>query len=157
MGTGVVVQRNRVACPRYLRRKGDDLNKLAVTAVAGTMLLALPASVAGIPVSDDFLTIGGPKRLEARSKLRVPISCSVECDTTAYTKLRLPDGKVTDKATGHLGENSPRNLVVKLNDAATESIKEHPNAARLRVNVIAEDSGSGERAHVLRVFRFKSS
>jgi hypothetical protein len=137
--------------------------KLGVTAVAGAILIAAPASAdrtnAGraAPVSSGFATIGGPKRLHPSSTLRIPIRCSVECDTTVFTKLRLPDEQIgPDKATGHLLAGNARKLVVTFNNPATQDIKDHFNSARLRVGLRAIDSGSGDRAHVVKVFKFSS-
>jgi len=109
-------------------------------------------------VTDGFLTIGGPKRLQPRATLRVPIRCSEGCDTTARTKLKLPGTTIPpDIASGHLAPNDPKNLIVSLNQAATETIKEHPNSSRLRVSVTAESSITGERVQSVKVFEFKTS
>lgn len=109
-------------------------------------------------VTDDFLTIGGPKRLQPRATLRVPIRCSVGCDTTAKTKLQLPGSTIPpDIAKGHLAPGDPKNLIVTLNQSATETIKEHPNTSRLRVSVTAENSTTGERVQAVKVFKFKIS
>jgi hypothetical protein len=125
------------------------------------MLAAVPAvadqASRAAPVRDGFLTIGGPKRLVARGVLRVPISCSVDCSTTAKTSLRLPDRSIPpDKADGHLAAGQARKLVVSLNDAATKSIKEHPNASRMRVDVTAVDTDTDAKVHAVKVFRFRS-
>ena len=134
------------------------MKKLAAMAIAGAMLATVPAVAAqssAAPVSDGFLTIGGPKRLAPSANLRIPISCAVACDTTAVTKLVTPTDVVgPDKATGHLGAGHTRKLVIKLNDAATDDIKSHPNS-RLRVAVKAVDSVSDESARAVKVFRFR--
>jgi hypothetical protein len=128
------------------------------------MLAAVPAFAYGgnegahAAVTDGFLTIGGPKRLAPRATLRVPIRCSEGCDTTARTKLKLPGKSIPpDIASGHLAPNDPKKLVVSLNKAASESIKEHPNASRLQVSVTAESSTTGERVRAVKVFKFKTS
>jgi hypothetical protein len=140
------------------------LKKIAATAIAGAMLAAVPAFAhaghegAHAAVTDGFLTIGGPKRLATRATLRVPIRCSEGCDTTARTKLKLPGKSIPpDIASGHLAPNDPKNLVVSLNKAASETIKEHPNASRLQVSVTAESSTTGERVEAVKVFKFKTS
>ena len=139
------------------------MKKLLATAIAGAMLAAVPAIAHEHPgghaaVTDGFLTIGGPKRLQPRAALRVPIRCSEPCDTEATTKLTTPGSTIpSDTASGHLAPNEPKNLIVNLNQAATEAIKEHPNASRLRVHVTAESSITGERTDAVKVFKFKSS
>jgi hypothetical protein len=144
--------------------EGVILKKLLATAAAGTMLASVPALAqeghqgGHAAVTDSFLTIGGPKRLQPRATLRVPIRCSEACDTTAKTKLTIPGTTIPpDNASGHLAPDDPKNLVVNLNQAATKSIKKHPNASRLRVSVEAESSITGERADAVKVFKFKSS
>jgi hypothetical protein len=138
---------------------GGTVNKLAATLVAGLAMVAVPAFAdsAGraAPVTDGFLTIGGPKRLVAGSVLKVPIRCAIECSTTTKTKLNLPDDEIPpSKATGHLKPGKSRNLVVNLNDAATETITTHPNASRLRVSVSAVGDDTDTRVHAVKVFRF---
>ncbi len=135
------------------------MNRLAATVVAALALAAVPAFAdsAGraAPVTDGFLKIGGPKRLRAGSILKVPIRCAVKCSTTTRTKLHLPDDEIPpSKATGHLRPRKPRNLVVNLNDAATETITTHPNASRLRVGVSAVRDDTDTRVHAVKVFRF---
>jgi hypothetical protein len=137
------------------------VKKIAAIVIAGTMLAAVPAFAGqtprSAPVQDGFLTIGGPKRLVPRTNLRVPIRCSVDCHVKTTTTLRLPDKVIgPDKAKNHLGAGSPRNLIVTLNDAATQDIISHPNS-RLRVGVSAVSDSTGERAHAVKVFQFKSS
>lgn len=135
------------------------MKKLAATAFAGALLVAVPAFAAqtsgSAPVRDGFLTIGGPKLLEPQAKLRIPIRCSVDCSTTAKTKLTLPDKVVgPDKATGHLGAGNPRKLIVTLNDSAAETIRESWNESRLRVGVTAFSDRTDKRAHAVKVFNF---
>ena len=137
------------------------MKKLAAAVVAAAMLAAVPAladqTSRAAPVTDGFLTIGGPKRLVARGVLRVPIRCSVECSTTTKTSLRLTDTNIPpDTATGHLTAGHPRKLVVSLNDAATQSIKEHPNASRMKVDVSAVRADTDAKVRAVKVFRFTS-
>jgi hypothetical protein len=138
------------------------LKTLAAAVIGGLLLTAVPA-LAGeadraAPVTDDFLTIAGPKRLEVRPTLRVPIRCSEGCDTTARTKLKIPRSTIpADVAKGHLAPGEPQYLIVKLNDTATENIEKRPNASRLRVTVRATSSSSGETARADKSFRFKTS
>ena len=131
------------------------MKKIAATAIAGAILAAVPAIAA--PVHEGFLTIGGPDRLHPAINLRVPIRCSVKCHATTTTSLRLPDKLIgPDIAKSHLGAGSPRNLVVTLNQSATNEIVSHPNS-RLRVGVSAKSDITGEKVHAVRVFRFTSS
>lgn len=137
------------------------MRKIAATVIAGVLFCAVPAIAAqtsrSAPASDGFLTIGGPKRLQPQANLRVPIRCSVACETTAKTKLTLPDKVIgPDKASGHLAPGSPKNLIVTLNDSATEEITSHPNS-RLRVGVSAVSDSSGDQVHTVKVFRFTST
>ena len=137
------------------------MKKIAATVIAGVLLAAVPAIAAqtsrSAPASDGFLTIGGPKRLQPQANLRVPIRCSVACNTTAKTRLTLPDKVIgPDKANGHLAPRSPKNLIVTLNDSATEEITSHPNS-RLRVSVSAVSDSSGEHVHTVKVFQFTSA
>jgi hypothetical protein len=136
------------------------LRKIAASVVAAAMLAAVPAAAdqasRAAPVSDGFLTIGGPKRLVARGVLKVPISCSVDCTTTAKTSLKLPDTSIPpDKADGHLAAGQTRKLVVSLNNAATQSIKQHPNASRMRVDVSAVSTDTDDKVHAVKTFRFR--
>jgi hypothetical protein len=138
---------------------GGPLKKLAAAVAAALALASVPALAdsAGraAPVRDGFLKIGGPKRLAARAVLRVPIRCSVECRTKTKTKLKLPDDEIPpSKANGHLGAGKTRNLIVKLNDAATETITNYPDDSKLRVSVAAVSDLSGARVHAVKVFRF---
>jgi uncharacterized protein YcnI len=138
------------------------LRKIVASAIAGALLMVVPAVAAQgqgahASVTKEFLTIGGPARLEPKATLRVPIRCSVDCSTTARTKLQLPPGETNvppSTATGHLVPGKPRNLIVSLNNAAEKTIREFPNASRLRVGVTATDEDTDERVKVVRVFRF---
>ena len=137
------------------------MKKIAATVITGVLLAAVPAIAAqtsrSAPATDGFLTIGGPKRLQPQANLRVPIRCSVACHTTAKTKLTLPDKVIgPDKATGHMAPGNPKNLIVTLNDSATEEITSHPNS-RLRVSVSAVSDSSGEQVHTVKVFHFTSA
>jgi hypothetical protein len=137
------------------------MKKIAATVITGVLLAAVPAIAAqtsrSAPATDGFLTIGGPKRLQPQANLRVPIRCSVACHTTAKTKLTLPDKVIgPDKANGHLAPRSPKNLIVTLNDSATEEITSHPNS-RLRVSVSAVSDSSGEQVHTVKVFQFTNT
>jgi len=137
------------------------MKKIAATVITGVLLAAVPAIAAqtsrSAPATDGFLTIGGPKRLQPQANLRVPIRCSVACHTTAKTKLTLPDKVIgPDKATGHMAPGNPKNLIVTLNDSATEQITSHPNS-RLRVSVSAVSDSSGEHVHTVKVFQFTSA
>jgi hypothetical protein len=130
------------------------LKKLAATLVGGFLLAAVPA--VADPVSEKFVTIGGPDKLVATGKIKVPIRCSVGCDTTARTKLKVPGTTIpADVVKGHLAPGEPKRLVVNLNDSATDKIKDRPNASSLRVTVRAESNG-GEQVRVDRTFRFKA-
>jgi hypothetical protein len=150
----------RIPC-RIRRPKGGNVKKIAATVIAGVLLAAVPAIAAqtsrSAPVSDGFLTIGGPKRLQPQVNLRVPIRCAVACKTTAFTTLTTPSDKIgPDKAHGQLGAGVSRKLVVTLNDTAKGDIEAHPNS-RLRVDVSAVSFGSGEHVHTVKVFQFTST
>lgn len=130
------------------------MKKLAATLVGGFLIAAVPA--VADPVSEKFLTIGGPDRLAPSGKLKVPIRCSVGCDTTARTKLKVPGSTIpADVVKGHLAPGEPKRLIVNLNDTATETIKERPNASSLRVTVRAESNG-GEQVRAEKVFEFRA-
>ena len=130
------------------------MKKLAATLVGVFLLTAVPAIAD--PVSEKFLKIGGPERLQPLAKLKIPISCSVGCDTTARTKLKLPGSTIApDVASSHLAPGEPKRLIINLNDSATETIKERPNASSLRVTVRAESNG-GERVKAEKVFEFRA-
>jgi hypothetical protein len=131
------------------------LSKFAATVIAGVLLAAVPAFAdSAAPVTDGFLTIGGPKRLTPQINLRVPITCAVACKTRAVTTLTTPSDEIgPDKAHGQLGAGVSRKLIVTLNDAAKTDITEHPNS-RLRVAITATSIGSGEKVHAVKVFRF---
>jgi hypothetical protein len=134
------------------------LSKFAATVIAGVLLAAVPALAdqpsSAAPVTDGFLTIGGPKRLAPQTNLRVPIRCAVDCATKALTTLRTPSDTIgPDKAHGHLREGVSRKLVVTLNDAAKADIEAHPNS-RLRVSVTAVSDDTGAQVHAVKVFRF---
>jgi hypothetical protein len=137
---------------------GGTLRKIAAMTLAGALLAAVPAlAQARASASDGFLHIGGASRLAAASDLRVPIRCSVDCDTTTLTKLTTPGDEIgPDKVTGHLNAGQVKKLMVTLNDNATQDIKEHPNS-RLRVTVTAVSSDGGTRVKAVKVFRFRSS
>lgn len=135
------------------------MKKLAASVLGGLLLTAVPAiadqASRAAPVREGFLTIGGPKRLEPQATLRVPIRCSVECSTATRSKLHLPDTSIPPStATGHLLAGKSRNLIVTLNEAATETIRTHSAASRLRVGVTAVDASSDERVHAVKVFKF---
>ena len=133
------------------------MRKLAAAAVAGAMIAAIPASAGGAPVSEDFLTIGGPNRLAPTKNLRVPIRCSVECDTTVFTTLRIPGPNVgPSKTNGHLQPGKARDLVVTLNNSAAQTIQADYGPARLRVAVTAQNVVSDEKVRVVKRFRFNA-
>ena len=134
------------------------MKTLFATVFAAGLLLAIPAFAAtSAPVHDGYLTIGGPKRLHPSATLKVPIACAVACRTKTTTKLTTPgDVLGPDKANGHLGAGQSRMLIVQLNTAAKQDIQAHPNS-RLRVEVFATSSSSGEHAHAIKTFRFSGS
>lgn len=130
------------------------MKKLAATVIGGVLLTAVPAIAD--PVNEKFLTIGGADRLVPRATLKVPISCSVGCDTTARTKLRVPGSSIAaDVVKGHLAPGQPKRLIVNLNNEAAETIKERPNASSLRVTVTAKSNG-GEQVKANKVFEFRA-
>ena len=134
------------------------MNKLAATVIGGILLAASPAIAAqssGAPVREGFLSIRGPRVLEPRATLRIPIRCSVECRSTARAKLKLPGSDIApSKARGHLAPGKPRNLIVKLNDYALEVLREQSQLSRLRVSVKATSDRSGDQVRAVKVFRF---
>jgi hypothetical protein len=135
---------------------GGNLRKIVATTLAGALLAAVPAlAQARASATDGFLHIGGASRLAATSNLAIPIRCSVDCETTTFTKLTTPGDEIgPDKVTGHLNGGKVKKLMVTLNSNATQDIKAHPNS-RLRVSVSAVSSDGGTRAKVIKVFRFK--
>jgi hypothetical protein len=137
------------------------LSKFAAIVIAGVLLAAVPAladqTTSAAPVTDGFLTIGGPKRLAPQKNLRVPIRCAVACTTTALTTLTTPTDTIgPDKAHGHLREGVSRKLIVTLNDAAKGDIEAHPNS-RLRVSVTAVSDDTGARVQAVKVFKFTAA
>jgi hypothetical protein len=127
---------------------------MAAAMIVAVSAFAAPA-IGSSPVKDDFLTIGGPKKLAPTSVLRVPIRCSEECSTTTKTRLLLPDTNIPpSNANGHLLADKPRNLVVTLNEAATQTIQTTPGTSKLRVAVTAVSDGV--RAHAVKIFGFTS-
>ena len=137
------------------------MKKIAATTAAAAGIVAVTAfaapAIGSSPVKDEFLTIGGPKKLAPTPVLRVPIRCSEECSTTTKTRLLLPDTNIPpSNASGHLLADKSRNLVVTLNEAATQTIQTEPGTSRLRVAVTATSEDTGERAHAVKIFRFTS-
>ena len=135
------------------------MKRIAASIVAAAMLAAVPAAADQVsrsaPVRDGFLTVGGPEALTPSPNLRIPIRCSVECRTTAKTKLVTPTNVVgPDTARGHLTPGHPRKLIVTLNDAATQDITDNYSASRLRVGVRAVSSSSDAKAHAVKIFTF---
>ncbi len=132
------------------------MRKIAATTLAGALLAAIPAlAQARISATDGFLHIGGASRLAATSNLAIPIRCSVDCDTTTFTKLTTPGDEIgPDKVISHLSAGKVKKLMVTLNKNATEDIKAHPNS-RLKITVSATRSDGGTRANAVKVFRFK--
>jgi hypothetical protein len=139
---------------------GGNLRKIAATALAGALLAAAPAlaqQAGRASATDGYLHIGGGNRLAATSSLRIPIRCSIDCDTTAFTKLTTPADVIgPDKATGHLKAGKPMKLIVTLNDDAAADVQAHPNS-RLKVKVSAVSSDGNQRANAVKVFRFTGS
>jgi hypothetical protein len=139
---------------------GGTVKKIAATTAAAAMIVVVTAfaapAIGSSPVKDEFLTIGGPKKLSPTSVLRVPIRCSEECSTTTKTRLLLADTNIPpSNANGHILPGKPRNLVVTLNEAATQTIQTEPGS-KLRVAVTATSENSGERAHAVKIFGFTS-
>lgn len=136
------------------------MRKIAATALSGALLAAAPAladQAGRVSATDGYLHIGGANRLAATSSLRIPIRCSVECDTTAFTTLITPGDEIgPDKTTGHLKAGKPKKLIVTLNDDATADIQAHPNS-RLKVKVSAVSSDGNERVKAVKIFRFTGS
>lgn len=128
-------------------------------------LLALgPAAAAGpatagedtATVSAGFVAVKGPEKLKPRKRLQIPIRCSVDCHVKVTTRLVLPGTNVGPTVTtGDLSPTAPRNLIITLNDRARDSLREHFDAARLRVRVRAVDLVSGASALDRKKFRFK--
>ena len=135
------------------------MKKIAAMTAAVATLVAVTgfaaSAIGAAPVKDEFLTIGGPKNLAPTAVLRVPIRCSVECSTKTKTRLQLFHTDIPPShATGHLLAGKSRNLVVTLNDAATETIQTEPGTSKLRVAVTATSDASGNTAKAVKVFGF---
>jgi hypothetical protein len=132
---------------------GGTVKKLAATVIGGVLLAAVPAVAA--PVKDGFLSIRGPDTLTPTATLRVPLRCSVECETNARTTLKLVGDDVPPSiAKGHLEAGNPKNLIVELNKNAIDEITANPDGSRLRVSVYAKSTATGERVKALKVFDF---
>jgi hypothetical protein len=134
---------------------------LVPIAIVVSVALAVPAAPArspdrGATVSAGFVTIGGPKKLRARKKLRAPIRCPMVCDVKATWTLVVPGPNVGPHTiTGRLDPAAPRDLVITLNGPAVSFLKAHIRSSNLKVKVRAMDPATGAVAFARKTFGFK--
>jgi hypothetical protein len=110
----------------------------------------------GATASAGFVTIGGPKKLQARKKLRVPIRCPMVCNVKATWTLVVPGPNVgPNTITGTLDPAAPRDLVITLNGPGVSFLKAHLGSSKLKVKVRAMDPATGAVAFAHKTFGFK--
>jgi hypothetical protein len=114
------------------------------------------APARGATASAGFVTIGGPKKLQARKKLRAPIRCPMICDVKATWTLVVPGPNVGPQTiTGRLDPAAPRDLVIKLTGPGVSFLKTHIGSSKLKVKVRAMDPTTGAVAFDRKTFGFK--
>jgi hypothetical protein len=139
------------------------VRKLIAGIVIGSLVAIVPSAPAAptrpdgtATASAGFVRIGGPLRLPARQRLRVPLRCTVPCRLTTRTVLVLPGpnlGPLVSSTT--LSPDLPKDLILTLNAPATRALKNNVGRARLKVRAHAVDTATGAVADAFKVFRFR--
>jgi hypothetical protein len=107
-------------------------------------------------VSSGFVFITAKKRLSARRKLRIPIRCTVVCNVKTTSVLKFPGPDLGPrKLPGTLDPAAPKDLVIRLNRAATKNLKSHIAASKLKLKARAVDPATGAVAFARKTLRFK--
>jgi hypothetical protein len=137
------------------------VRRLTAILALGLLPALVPAAAAsqatssGATASAGFVRIGGADPLPARRKLRVPLRCSVVCRITTRAVLVLPGPNLGPLiSTTMLSPGSPKDLVLTLNEPATQALKQNVGLARLKVRARAVNTDTGAVADAFRVFRF---
>jgi hypothetical protein len=138
------------------------VKKLSSVIVIAALVAAAAPSAGGVAsqphatASSGFVQIGGPKRLHARKKLKVPVTCSVDCYLRARFTLVLPGPNVGPQVvTGTLHPGIRKALFITLNGPALRALKDNIRRSKLKVRVKATDLATGEIATDFKIFRFK--
>ena len=72
-------------------------------------------------------------------------------------KLKLPGDDIPPGIAGdRLRPGKTRNVIVRLDRNAVDEVRAAPEGSRLRVSARAKSRASGERVHVVKVFRFRA-
>jgi len=141
------------------------VKKLWLTLLIGAAALTLagPTASAAPSGSQDqatasagIVSIPADERLKARSKLRVPIRCTVICDVVTTFTLRLPGPNIGPRSLpGTLDPAAPQDLVIDLNNAATQTLKDSIGVSKLKVKARATDPATGAVNIARKTLRFK--
>ncbi len=139
------------------------MKKLCLTLLITAAALAPAAAVGAAPSAGDqatasagIVSIPVTERLNARSKLRVPIRCTVICDVVTTFTLRLPGPNIGPRSLpGTLDPAAPQDLVIDLNNAATRTLKDSIGVSKLKVKARATDPATGAVNFARKTLRFK--
>ena len=118
---------------------------------AAVLAMAAPASAGEDLVS--YLTKG---KLKVAKKVRYRFVCSADCQVTATSSVLLkgPDvPPVVNTGAFSAGESVAAELT--MNKALRNSIKDHIGASKLRTEVKATNTATGETDKDTRTFKFK--
>jgi hypothetical protein len=140
------------------------VKRLWLTLLIGAAALTLGGPIAAAPAgpqdqataSAGIVSIPAEQRLKARSKLRVPIRCTVICEVVTTFTLRLPGPNIGPRSLpGTLDPAAPQDLVIDLNDAATRTLKDSIGVSKLKVKARATDPATGVVNFARKTLRFK--
>jgi hypothetical protein len=138
------------------------VKKISSVVVIAALAAAAAPSAGGVAsqpnatVSSGFVHIGGPNRLHARKMLKVPVTCSVDCNIRARFTLVLPGPNVGPQVvTGTLHPGIRKALFITLNGPALQALKDNIGRSKLKVRVHATDQATGATASDFKIFRFK--
>ena len=121
-------------------------------AVAATVLaMAAPASA-----GEELLTYLSKGKIKVAKKVRYEFVCAADCQVTATSTVLLKGPNVAPViSTGQFAAGEPVAAELTMNKSLRNSIKEHVGAAKLRTQVRATNTVTGETDKDSRTFRFK--
>jgi hypothetical protein len=126
--------------------------KAGITAALG---LALLAPAAGAVDNDSLVSYSGPVKLKLQKRIAYPVICSATCQVTATTTLALPGPDLGPVVVpGTLAAGAPAEPFIVLNKAALKNLGNNIGKARLKTQIDATNSTTGDTDTDTRVFRF---
>jgi hypothetical protein len=126
--------------------------------VAGLCSLALlvPAASSSAQTAAPLVSYSTSGKIKAAKRIQYNIVCSVNCQVTATTTLKLKGPDLPPAIVpGTLAAGNVAAPYIVLNKAAKKALKRHLGAARLVTSITAVDTATGAQQTINKTFKFK--